>query len=77
VTLYDVLSGTVLDQELVPNKTTEVTVARDIFERNNLEGSLVTADAAHTVPATIDSILKKKGTTYLPLKTISLSFSTP
>jgi hypothetical protein len=77
VTLYDVPSGTVLDQELVPNKTTEVTVARDIFERNNLEGSLITADAAHTVPATVNSILKKKGTTYSPLKTISLNFSTP
>jgi hypothetical protein len=77
VTLYDVSPGTVLDQELVPKETTEVTVARDIFERNNLEGSLITADAAHTVPATVDSILKKKATTYSPSKTISLSFSTP
>ena len=77
VALYDVSSGTVLDQELVPKETTEVTVARDIFERNNLEGSLITADAAHTVPATVDSILKKKATTYSPSKTISLSFSTP
>lgn len=77
VTLYDVSYGTVLDQELVPKETTEVTVARDIFERNNLEGSLITADAAHTVPATADSILKKKATTYSPSKTISLSFSTP
>jgi len=77
VTLYDVPSGTVIDQELVPKETTEVTVARDIFERNNLEGSLITADAAHTVPATVDSILKKKATTYSPSKTISLNFSTP
>ena len=77
VTLYDVATGTVLDQELVPNKTTEVTVARDIFERNDLEGSLITADAAHTNPATVDSVLKKKGTYYSPLKKISLHFSRP
>ncbi len=77
VTLYDVASGIVLDQELVPNKTTEVTVARNLFDRNNLTGSLVTADAAHTIPATVDSILKKKGTTYSPSKAISLSFSMP
>ena len=77
VTLYDVDSGTVLDQELVPNKTSEVTVAREIFERNNLDQSLVTADAAHTTSATANAILKKKVTTCSPSKTINLNFSTP
>jgi hypothetical protein len=77
VTLYDVKSGTVVDQELVPNKTSEVTVARDIFERCDLSESLVTADAAHTNIETADAILKKKDISCSPSKTINLCFSTP
>jgi len=76
VTLYDVKSGTVVDQELVPNKTSEVTIARDIFDRNDLTGSLVTADAAHTNKKTASKILKKKAIFCSPSKTISLHFST-
>ena len=59
VTLYDVDSGVVLDQELVPDKTTEVPVARSIFKRNDLAGTMVTADAAHTNVETAN-LLKKK-----------------
>lgn len=77
VTLYDVKSGTVVDQELVPDKTSEVTVARDIFERCDLSESLVTADAAHTNIETADAILKKKDISCSPSKTINLCFSTP
>jgi len=77
VTLYEPKSGIVLDQDLVSNKTTEVPVAREIFERNDLSGTLVTADAAHTNPKTAAIILKKKATFCSRSKTISLSFSTP
>lgn len=77
VTLYDVKSGVVIDQELVPNKTNEIPIARDIFERNNLSGSLITADAAHTNHASANAILKKTAISYLPSKTINLSFSNP
>lgn len=59
VTLYDVGSGVVVDQELVPDKTTEVTIARSIFDRNDLAGKMVTADAAHTNVETAN-LLKKK-----------------
>jgi len=77
VTLYDVKSGMVVDQELVSNKTSEVTVARDIFKRNNLAGTLVTADAAHTNQETANLILKKKVIISSPLKKINLTFSRP
>jgi hypothetical protein len=77
VTLYDVKSGTVVDQELVPNETSEVTVARDIFKRCDLSGSLVTADAAHTNIETADTILKKKATFCSSSKIINLCFSIP
>ena len=66
VTLYEVDSGTVVDQDLVPNKTSEVTVARYIFGRNDLSGSLITADAAHTNGKTAEEIQKKVETTYSP-----------
>lgn len=78
VTLYDVKSGVVIDQELVPNKTSEVTVARDIFERNSIAGSLITLDAAHTNPETANLITqKKKPMLSSSSKIINLHFSMP
>ncbi|TVR17651.1 MAG: ISAs1 family transposase [Planctomycetota bacterium] len=66
-----------IDQMAIPAKTNEITAARDLLARNDLNGTLVTADAAHTNHETAALIVEKKGSISWPSKGTNLTFTTP
>ena len=77
VNAYHVNQQTPVDQIAIPAKTNEITAVRDLIERNDIEDSIISCDAAHTNTQTAKLIAKKKGSTCWPSKEISLTFTTP
>jgi hypothetical protein len=77
VSLYRPDTGMVIDQIAVPAGTNEITAARTLIERNDITGSVISADAAHANQETAELIQKKAETIYLPSKKTSLAFWTP
>jgi hypothetical protein len=69
LTLIESISGVLLDQVLVGEKTNEIPEALAILEEANLDAeTVVTADAMHTQTKTAELIKKKTLTTSSPLK---------
>jgi predicted transposase YbfD/YdcC len=69
LTLIESISGVLLDQVLVGEKTNEIPHAVPMLEAADLDAeTLVTADAMHTQPNTAELILKKTLTTSSPSK---------
>jgi len=64
VSFFLVASGITLAQQEVPASTSEVPIARTMMQDPdlNLDGCIITADAAHTCPDTADAAVKKGAT---------------
>jgi len=71
LTLIESISGVLLDQVLVGEKTNEIPHAVPMLEAADLDAeTIVTADAMHTQTKTAELILKKTRTTSSPSKAI-------
>jgi hypothetical protein len=65
VSAIQVPSQRCLGVEAVADKTNEITAARQLLERMDLEGCLVEMDALHTQDETVQKILYEKGADYI------------
>ena len=74
VSLYLPESGVVIDQAACRRDHDEAPTARDIIDRHDLTGSLVTADAGHTNPESAQQIRKKGATSCSPSRETSPTF---
>ena len=72
LSFIDTIAKVVVMQKEVGAKTNEIPVAQAMLEEIELdEKTIVTGDAMHTQKKTANQIVKKKPTTYLPLKEIN------
>jgi hypothetical protein len=74
---WSVDHGAVVHQQGVPEKTNEISAARDLLADLDLRGTLISGDAAHTNSETAMIIAEKKGSTFLPSRVTSLDFWLP
>ena len=74
VSMYVPDAGVVIDQAACRRDHDEAPTARDLIDRHDLTGSLVTADAGHTNPESAQQIRKEGATTCLPSKGTSPAF---
>jgi len=65
VSVVQVPSQRCLGVKAVADKTNEITAARQLIERTNLEGCLVEMDALHTQDETVQKLLYEKGADYI------------
>lgn len=78
LSIMDVLSGVVIAQQPVNEKTNEIPVARELLEKVSLDAqTVVTGDALHTQGKTAELIVKKTRTTAFRSKTTSLPSHAP
>jgi hypothetical protein len=75
VSMYLPEHGVVIDQTACRRDHDEAPTARDIINKHDLTGSIVTTDAAHTNPESAQQIRKKTATIYLHSKKTSPTFS--
>jgi predicted transposase YbfD/YdcC len=68
VTMYMTENRVVLGQKAVPDKTNEIPVVRELLELFNLAGKVITADAMHCNPETVEKIIRCGGDYVLALK---------
>lgn len=74
---YSVDHEAVVHQRGVPEKSSEISAARGLLDDMNLDGTIVSADAAHTNRETAMKIVEKGGPTSLPSRATSLAFWMP
>ncbi|MGP5146833.1 ISAs1 family transposase, partial [Corynebacterium variabile] len=68
VSALDHRSGTVLGQVQIATKSNEIPAVRDLLDQFDLTGTLVTADAMHTLDQTAEHIVSAGGAYLLTVK---------
>ena len=75
VSCFLVDAGITLAQHEIPATTSEVPIARAMLRDHDLNGSVITSDAAHTCPETARIVTEKGGTSCSPSKATNPTWS--
>jgi len=74
---YSVDHDAVVHQRGVPEKSSEITAARDLLDEMDITRAIISADAAHTNRETATKIAEKGGSMCWPSKATNLAFWMP
>lgn len=59
--VYSDILGMCIDQEMIEEKTNEITAIPDVIRRLNIEGVICTWDALNTQKSTVKAVIERKG----------------